>query len=133
MSPRPALKPLRRPWLWLGLWGLALAAVLLGSLLPAPELPQLPHGADKLEHFGGYGLLAAFAVQLFATRAALLRAGLGLVALGIALEFAQAWFTSTRMPDAWDALANAAGVAAGLATALTPWRDALLRLQRRDA
>src|SRR5690606_20933291 len=65
VNPPPALKPLRRPWLWLGLWGLALAAVLVGSLLPAPELPQLPHGADKLEHFGGYGLLAAFAVQLF--------------------------------------------------------------------
>ena len=45
---------------------------------------------------------------------------------GIALEFAQGAFTATRMADPADAMANAAGVALGLLTALTPWRDALL-------
>jgi hypothetical protein len=58
------------------------------------------------------------------------RAGLGLVVLGIALEAAQFLFTSTRMMDGWDALANSLGVLAGLATALTPMRDLLLRLER---
>jgi VanZ family protein len=125
-----ALKPLRRPRLWLSLWCAAIAAVVVGSLLPAMDLPPVPTGADKLEHFAGYGVLAAIAVQLFATRAALWRAGLGLVVLGIALEAAQFLFTSTRMMDGWDALANSLGVLAGLATALTPMRDLLLRLER---
>lgn len=125
-----ALKPLRRPRLWLGLWCCAIALVVMFSLLPAPDLPGVPPGGDKLEHFLAYGLLAAGAVQLFATRGAL-RAGIGLIALGIALEIAQGLFTATRMMDAWDALANTLGVLAGLATAWTPWRDALLRMQRR--
>jgi VanZ family protein len=124
----PALKPLRRRRLWLGLWMAAIAVVVVASLLPAIDLPRVPRGADKLEHFGAYCLLAAAAVQLFATRAALLRAGLGLVALGVALEAAQFLLTSTRMMDGWDALANALGVGAGLATALTPLRDLLLGL-----
>jgi VanZ family protein len=123
-----ALKPLRRRRLWLGLWMAAIAVVVVASLLPAIDLPRVPRGADKLEHFGAYCLLAAAAVQLFATRAALLRAGLGLVALGVALEAAQFLLTSTRMMDGWDALANALGVGAGLATALTPLRDLLLGL-----
>jgi VanZ family protein len=125
-----ALKPLRRPRLWLSLWCVAIAAVVVGSLLPAMDLPPVQTGADKLEHFAGYGVLAAIAVQLFATRAALWRVGLGLVVLGIALEAAQFLFTSTRMMDGWDALANSLGVLAGLATALTPMRDLLLRLER---
>ena len=130
MTPT-ALKPLRRPWLWLGLWLAAILVVVVASLLPATDLPPVPTGADKLEHFAGYAVLAAIAVQLFATRAALWRAGAALVALGIALELAQFLFTSTRMMDGRDALANALGVAAGLATVLTPWRDQLLRLQRK--
>ena len=126
----PTLKPLRRPRLWLGLWCIAIAAVIVGSLLPATDLPPVPAGADKLEHFAGYGALAAIAVQLFATRAALVRAGLGLAALGIVLEVLQSVLTVTRMMDGWDALANCLGVLAGLATVLTPWRDLLLRLDR---
>ena len=35
--------------------------------------------------------------------------------------------TTYRMADPADALANALGVALGLSTALSPWRDALLR------
>jgi VanZ family protein len=121
-----ALKPLRRPRLWLGAWCSAIALVVLFSLLPAPALPQVPPGGDKLEHFASYFALAAGAVQLFANRRALLAAGSGLAALGVALELAQSMFTSTRLMDGMDALANTAGVLAGLAMALTPWRNALL-------
>ena len=122
-----ALKPLRRQRLWLGLWWSAIAVVIAASLVPAFLLPEVPVGGDKLEHFGGYFLLAATAVQLFATRRSLLRAGLGLVLLGIGLEVAQGLLTATRQMDPWDALANSAGVLAGIATVLTPMRDALLR------
>jgi hypothetical protein len=33
--------------------------------------------------------------------------------------------------DVYDALANTLGVTAGLLTVLAPWRDALLRMDRR--
>jgi hypothetical protein len=42
----------------------------------------------------------------------------------------QSAFTSTRVMDGWDALANCLGVLAGLATVLAPWRDLLLQLER---
>jgi VanZ family protein len=126
-----ALKPLRRPHLWLGAWWCAIALVVLLSLAPAFVLPQVPAGSDKVEHFLAYFLLAAAAVQLFATRGALLRAGVALVALGVALEIAQALLTSTRQMDVHDALANTLGVLAGLATAMAPGRDLLLRYDRR--
>ena len=53
-----SLKPFRRPWLWTGLWMLAIAVVVIGSLLPARDLP--PVGiSDKLEHGAAYAVLAA--------------------------------------------------------------------------
>ena len=126
-----SLKPFRRPWLWSSLWCLAIAAVVIVSLVPAPDLPDLPPGSDKWEHFLAYAALAAAAVQLFARWPALLGAGLGLVLMGIGLEYAQGALTETRMMDRWDALANTLGVIAGLATRLSPWRDALLNFDPR--
>lgn len=126
----PGLKPLRRPQLWLGLWWLAIVLGVVVSLVPPPPM-QAPAGSDKVVHLLAYGALAVGAVQLFATRAALLRAGVGLVALGITLELAQDAFTVTRMLDPRDAAANTVGVLLGLLTARTPLRDVLLRLDRR--
>jgi len=108
-----------------------IAAVIVGSLLPALLLPDLPPGSDKLEHLLGYAILSATAVQLFGTRAAVLRAGMFLVALGVAIEIAQGTLTSTRSMDVNDAIANTLGVCLGLASVLGPMRDALLRVDRR--
>ena len=126
-----SFKPLRHARLWSMLWSLAIAVVVVVSLIPAPELPNLPPGSDKWEHFLAYFALAAAAVQLFARWPALLGAGLGLVLMGIGLEYAQGALTDTRMMDRWDALANTLGVIAGLGTRLTRWRDALLRFDPR--
>jgi hypothetical protein len=120
-----SLKPFRRPRLWAGLWALGVAAVVVASLLPGPDLPNL-HVSDKAEHFTAYALLAAGAVQLYARRLSWLAVCIALALLGIGLEFAQGALTTTRQMDAADALANSLGVLAGLATSLTPWRDALL-------
>ncbi|MBO9717414.1 MAG: VanZ family protein [Pseudoxanthomonas sp.] len=122
------LKPLRRPWLWLGLWCLAVAIVIVTSLTPPPPV-VLPRNGDKVEHLLAYGLLAAAAVQVFRPGRGLLAVGAGLVLMGIALEFAQGAFTTTRMADPADALANTVGVTLGLLTVFAPWRDALLRRQ----
>lgn len=121
-------KALRRPWLWLGLWWLAIVLVVVVCLLPGQDLPKMPGGFDKVEHLVTFALLASAAVQLYATRRALVMAALGLVALGIAIEFAQGSLTSTRSMDAWDAVADACGVLLGMASVWTPWRNVLLRL-----
>lgn len=121
------LKPLRWPAFWVGLWLLAIAVVVTTCLLPGEDLPKVAEGMDKLEHAGAFAVLAAWAVQLFATRRALLRAAVWLVFLGVLIEFLQGWFTADRTPDAVDALADATGVLLGLLVALTPARDLLLR------
>ena len=126
-----ALKPFARPQRWLAAWWGMIAVVIVGSMLPALLLPDLPPGSDKLEHLLGYALLAAWAVQIFAPRRALMAAGAGLVALGIAIELAQDALTTTRMMDAGDVLANTLGVLLGLATHFAPMRDALARYDAR--
>ncbi|WP_223877994.1 VanZ family protein [Luteimonas sp. MC1825] len=125
-----SLKPLAHPLAWTTLWCLAIAAVVVFSLLPAPDLPDAP-GSDKLHHFIAYFALAASAVQLFARWPALFGAGLGLVLLGVGLEHGQEVLTGTRIADRWDALANTLGVIAGLLTRLTPMKDVLLRWDTR--
>lgn len=134
MSRRPrfgrSFKPLRRPVLWGGLWIVAIAAVVVLSLAPSVPMPDVPDG-DKLGHFLAYFTLAAAAVQLYARWPALLGAGVGLVLLGIGLEYAQGALTQTRMQDPADAFANTLGVIVGLSTRLTPLRDVLLQFDTR--
>ncbi len=127
----PALRPFVRPLPWLGLWLSGIVAVIAVCLGPPPEIAQLPSGSDKVEHFLAYFLLAWGAVQLFAARRALLWSTLGLVLLGVAIEIAQGALTSNRSADPMDALANAAGVAAGMAMLPTPLRGCLLWLDRK--
>lgn len=127
LRPGRSLKPFRRPLLWSGLWCLAVAAVVVASLAPPPPMPPVA-GGDKLGHLAAYFVLAAGAVQLHARWPSLLGAGLGLVLMGIGLEYAQGALTELRQAERADALANTLGVIAGLATRLTPWRDALLRV-----
>lgn len=125
-----ALKPLRRPRLWLGLWIAAIVALIVVCLIPLDSLPPLPDNSDKVEHLFGYFVLSASAVQLFGNRRALLLAGLGLVGLGIGIEIAQG-FTAYRSSDPADAVANTLGVLLGMATALSPWRNLLLRVEKK--
>ena len=125
-----SLKPFKRPWLWAGLWMLAIAAVVIGSLLPSQDLPSVDVD-DKLQHFVAYAALSAGAVQLFARRLSWCFVCVLLVLMGIGLEVLQAQMALGRMLDRNDALANTIGVLIGLATAFTPLRDVLLRFDRR--
>ena len=125
------MKPLRHPRLWIALWSLAILLVIAVCLLPSSDLPELPDNSDKIEHLLSYFLLASSAVQLFLRGRGLWLAAVGLVALGVGIEVAQGAFTSDRSADPFDALANTVGVLLGMATALTPWRDLLLRMEKR--
>jgi VanZ family protein len=129
-----ALRLFRWPRRWLVLWALMIAMVVVGSLLPTDALPPSPFDQfDKLEHFLGYAALSAYAVLLFASRRAQVAAAIGLVALGVGLEFAQAVLTESRRADVFDALADASGVLAGLLLAATSWALALQWLDARLA
>lgn len=126
--PGQSLKPFRWPWLWVGLWMLAIIIVVIGSLMPSPDLPSMPAGSDKLQHFAAYFLLSASAAQLFARRLALFSACIVIGLLGLGLEHAQGAMGLGRHADAGDVLANMLGILAGLATTFTPLRDVLLRI-----
>jgi VanZ family protein len=127
-----ALRALHWPRLWLGLWGLMIAAVVAGSLAPADDLPQVWfRGADKLQHLLGYVVLSGYAAMLFESRRALGAAAAGLVLLGILIEGAQWALTATRHADPADLLANLAGVALGQALGVTRAAGVLQRIDAR--
>ena len=127
-----SLKPFRHPRTWMALWVLAIAIVVITSLLPGKDLPPVGMN-DKLEHVTAYALLAASAVQLFARRLSWGFVCVLLVLMGIELEFLQGAMGLGRTMDSHDALANAIGVLMGLGSAFTPLRDLLLRIDRRLA
>lgn len=129
-TSRGFLRAFRWPALWLGLWvfGWVLCVVLsLGH--PTSLGVDVPEG-DKIEHLLAYGLLAAWAAWLFPSRRGLVVAALALVALGIAMEFAQGAFTTDRMMDWRDAVADAIGVVAGARAGLR-WPRALQAMDAR--
>jgi VanZ family protein len=113
VSLRSALREFRHPGWWLGIWYFGWVACVLLSLMPPPDLGvSVPEG-DKFGHVFAYALLAAWACWIFADARAHWRAAWALVGLGLAMELAQGAFTSDRMMDGWDLLADAAGVFAG--------------------
>jgi len=124
----PGLREFRRPRLWLGLWCFGWLLCIVLSLAHPPSVGlDVPEG-DKLGHLIAYGLLSAWAAGLFAGLRARLLAALALVALGVALEFAQAAFTDDRMMEAADGWADLLGVLLGQLAALGPLRGWLQRL-----
>ena len=98
-------------------WLAVLVLVIVGSLLPASSAPAvqifdlLP---DKVLHLSGYlvlGLLPAVHERL----RTVVVLTLVVVALGVALEYGQAWMHAGRMFEVLDMAANATGAATGVA------------------
>ncbi|KRA76006.1 hypothetical protein ASD78_08675 [Lysobacter sp. Root667] len=130
----PWLRSFRTPGRWLALGAAGVLAVIALSLLPAGDLPPSPFaGSDKVGHFLTYAALSAYACMLFARMRPQALCAAGLIVLGVALEYAQASLTDSRMGDSRDALANALGVLLGLATASTPLALMLQRIDNRLA
>jgi VanZ family protein len=91
-------------------WMLVLAIITL-SLTPAPPHLNLEQG-DKLGHFAAYGLVTLWFAQLYTALRQRIWLALGMVALGIALEYAQR-ATGYRSFEVADMAADAIGVAIG--------------------
>ena len=107
------VRAFRRPRLWLAIWMFGWLLCIVLSLVRPPDLGvDVPDG-DKLGHLLAYALLSAWSVWLFATRRARWASALALVALGLALEWAQGHLTAHRMMDPRDGIANTLGVLLG--------------------
>jgi VanZ family protein len=105
----PAELRLRGYWLAVG-WSLVLLIVYL-SLTPEPVQLNVEQG-DKYGHVLAYAALMSWFANIYDNSVRRLQWALGFVALGIGLEFAQAW-TGYRSFELADMAADAAGVAAG--------------------
>ena len=97
-------------WLVLGWFGVA--SVIYLSLTPSPPQLDLGRFTDKWEHLAAYGVLMLWFSQLRIASGERMRVAICLVALGIALEFAQ-HATGFRNFDIGDMIADALGVCFG--------------------
>ena len=111
------------------LWGLAILAVIVGSLLPGDSTPIQMLGhldvSDKIQHFGAYAVLA-FLPAIHERRKFVLRAALFAVALGIGLEFGQLE-SPGRDFEVGDMVADALGVCLGLMVGIPLRASSLVR------
>jgi hypothetical protein len=107
---------LRYPWLWLGLAWALVALVVAGSLLPPRVLRGLDSLVyDKAQHALAYGVVMVCFAGIYQGKS-LRWIVPGLLAMGVGIEFLQLKYFH-RDFDLKDMLANAVGVAAGLALA----------------
>lgn len=97
--------------LWLGVGWIGVVSVIYFTL--APELPQIDlENGDKLEHLLAYASLMLWFAQVRTDVTERRITAVMLLALGVALEFAQG-LTDYRVMSLADAAANSAGIALG--------------------
>jgi VanZ family protein len=107
---------LRHPWVWLGLGWLFVALAIFASLVPGRDLPQT-HVSDKFEHATAYALLTLWFAGIY-PKTSYWKVGVGMFALGMALEVAQGAMPFGRQMDIRDVGANTLGIAIGIMLAL---------------
>jgi hypothetical protein len=118
---------LTQAWRVLGWMGVAAVVVL--SLVPEPPtFTGLGH-EDKVGHALAYAALMLWFAQLHRARGRRALTALGLIALGIALEFAQSW-TGQRTFSVADMSADAIGVALGWLAAPPRGPDLVTSVER---
>lgn len=125
------MRSFAKPKLWLGIWLLGWLLCVVLSLITPPDVSLDVDNSDKIGHFLAYGTLSAWSVMIFRNKSNWWKSAVALICLGIAMEFAQGYLTSTRMMDWQDALANTMGVGLGLCVGLAPMQGFLLVLDRK--
>jgi VanZ family protein len=102
------------------LWLIAVVVVITGSILPGNSLPMRMLDSlrinDKVEHFCAYAVLALLPA-LHERARMIVAATVGVIALGIALEYIQR-YSGWRDYEVADMVADTAGVWLGLAVGL---------------
>lgn len=105
--------PLRFPRLWLSLGWLAVASAIAVCLVPIEKLPQPPTLSDKAEHFIAYLMLSVWFAGIY-QRGRYWIIAVGLLVMGVLIEFAQSGMGLGRHGDFRDVIANSSGILAGL-------------------
>lgn len=105
------MKPERLARLWLEAGWLLVAAIVFLSLTPAPPDLGVDQG-DKIGHFAAYGLTTLWFAQVYTARHQRVRLVIGMVVMGIAMEYAQR-ATGYRSFEVADMLADATGAGLG--------------------
>lgn len=125
-SADPSTPNSRRRWLalWRGALALCMLAILVLSLLPPSGLPTT--GWDKSNHLLAFAVLALLSHGAWPGRTLVALAGL--LAYGGLIEVLQS-FTPDRSADLTDLIADAIGLAAGAAIAMSTHR--LIRRRSR--
>ncbi|MEO5862815.1 MAG: hypothetical protein ABIQ03_10200 [Burkholderiales bacterium] len=113
---------------WLALGWMWITMVIFLSLTSHPLEIDVTSG-DKIGHTLAYGFLMLWFVQLYPPRPIKFSIALGLIALGIAIEFAQEQ-TAYRRFEVGDMGADAIGVAMGLLLGETALAHGLRRIER---
>jgi len=106
----------RHARLWRVLSCVVIVAAIIVCLLPARDIPDVGV-SDKWEHSVAYVLLTLWFAGLY-PRSRYWVIALGLLLMGIAIEFAQADMHMGREGDVHDVIANTAGIAVGIVLAL---------------
>jgi VanZ family protein len=105
------LNPAKLNHYWQAAGWLGVGLIITLSLTPAPPQIGMENG-DKLGHLAAYGLVTLWFAQLYAGLRQRIWLAIGMVALGIAMEYAQR-ATGYRSFEVADMVADATGVAIG--------------------
>ena len=104
------------------------AGVIVLSLIPVEV--DLGEDSDKAAHFLAYGSLSLWFGMIFSDRIRQLGITVGIVALGVVLEFLQG-LTGYRTFSIADMIANALGAGLGWGLAQTQLKNGLAWIERR--
>ena len=118
---------LRYHGLWLALGWVWIGLVIFLSFMPHPPKIEMQSG-DKIGHALAYAFLMLWFTQLYRTRPIKLSIALGLIGLGVAIEFAQQQ-TGYRAFELADMAADAIGVARGWLLGATVLGHALRQVE----
>ena len=121
-------KLLRFHPLWLALGWAWVALVIYLSLTPHPPEINMISG-DKIGHMLAYLFLMLWFAQIYRALSTRIQIAIGLVLLGVAIEFAQEQ-TGYRHFEVADMGADAIGVAIGWLLSFTPLRETLRLAER---
>jgi glycopeptide antibiotics resistance protein len=116
--------------LWWALGVVLLVAAIWVCLMPVNRVVTVFEWSDKTSHMLGHGILALYFTGLLPRRS-WWKIFVGLLFMGIGIEFAQHYMNVGREGDPRDVVANATGAVLGLLVGrlgLSRWSEFLARL-----
>jgi len=125
------MKPMGIVYFWRITGWLGIAAIIAFSLAPL-QLDMAVDNGDKFGHLAAYGLVTLWLAHLYTELRPRIGLVVGMVALGIALEYAQR-ATGYRLFEVADMIADAIGVAIGWLLAPPRLPNILSWLEKRSA